>query len=131
MKAITVRQPWAHAIIHFGKDIENRSWATNYRGRIAIHAATSMSKHEYYSASSFFRSVNSDLFVPESDLIKGAIIGTVMLVDCVTESRSPWFMGSHGFVLRDPVAVEPVPCKGMLGFWQVPDDIVSKLRVLA
>jgi len=128
VKAITVRQPWAHAIIHFGKDIENRSWPTNHRGRIAIHAATGMSKHEYYSASTFFRSVRPELHVPEGELIRGAIVGTALLVDCVTESRSPWFMGPHGFVLRDPIAVEPIPYKGQLGLWNLPDDILAKLR---
>jgi hypothetical protein len=42
--ALSVRQPWAWAIIHIGKDIESRDWKSNnpnlrYRGRIALHAA--------------------------------------------------------------------------------------------
>ncbi len=37
-KAISVRQPWAEAIIRGGKNVENRSWMTKYRGLIAIHA---------------------------------------------------------------------------------------------
>lgn len=41
--AVSVRQPWAWAIIHAGKDIENRSLAAVKHGmkpgRIAIHAA--------------------------------------------------------------------------------------------
>lgn len=45
--ALSVRQPWAWAIIYAGKDIENRSWqAVNrglkQRGRVAIHAAKGM-----------------------------------------------------------------------------------------
>lgn len=41
MRAITVRQPWARAIVHGGKDVENRSRniAGSYRGPVAIHAA--------------------------------------------------------------------------------------------
>ena len=39
MKALTIKQPWAYLIIHGGKDIENRTWRTKYRGRILIHAA--------------------------------------------------------------------------------------------
>jgi hypothetical protein len=42
MKAITVRQPWAWAIINAGKDIENRTWNTNFRGRVAIRAGMGM-----------------------------------------------------------------------------------------
>ena len=40
MKAITVRQPWAWAIMHDGKDVENRSRniAGTYRGPVVIHA---------------------------------------------------------------------------------------------
>lgn len=36
MKAITIRQPWASLIVHGIKDIENRSWQTNFRGRVLI-----------------------------------------------------------------------------------------------
>ena len=38
MKVLSVRQPWAWAIIHGGKDVENRNWDTKFRGRLAIHA---------------------------------------------------------------------------------------------
>lgn len=39
MRILTVRQPWAWAIIHGGKDVENRvrNIAGDYRGPIAIH----------------------------------------------------------------------------------------------
>ena len=38
MKAITIKQPWAWAIIFAGRDIENRSWYTHHRGPLLIHA---------------------------------------------------------------------------------------------
>ncbi|MET7669386.1 hypothetical protein [Micromonospora luteifusca] len=38
LRAITVKQPWAWAIAHGGKNIENRSRDITYRGRLAIHA---------------------------------------------------------------------------------------------
>jgi hypothetical protein len=38
VKALTVQQPWAWAIIHGGKDVENRTQAWSYRGPLAIHA---------------------------------------------------------------------------------------------
>ena len=39
MKAITIWQPWASLLACGGKRFETRSWATSYRGPIAIHAA--------------------------------------------------------------------------------------------
>lgn len=39
MKAITMWQPWASLLACGAKKFETRSWATNYRGPIAIHAA--------------------------------------------------------------------------------------------
>jgi len=38
MKAISIRQPWANLIVHDIKPIENRSWKTNFRGRVLVHA---------------------------------------------------------------------------------------------
>ena len=39
MKIITLWQPWASLIALGCKQYETRSWYTNYRGRILIHAA--------------------------------------------------------------------------------------------
>ena len=41
MKAISIKQPWASLIAYGIKDIENRTWRTNYRGRVLIHAGAS------------------------------------------------------------------------------------------
>jgi len=38
-RALSIRQPWAYAILHLGKDIENRPWRTNFRGPLLIHAS--------------------------------------------------------------------------------------------
>jgi hypothetical protein len=42
IKALSVRQPWAHAILHLGKDVENRSKPTRVRERILIQASLKM-----------------------------------------------------------------------------------------
>jgi len=49
MKALSVRQPWAWMIIYGGKNIENRSWNTGYRGPLLIHASKTVERdaHEY------------------------------------------------------------------------------------
>ena len=38
MKALTIKQPWVHAILYEGKDIENRSWQRDFRGWL-LHAS--------------------------------------------------------------------------------------------
>jgi hypothetical protein len=47
MKALSIRQPWAWLIVNGYKDIENRSWATKFRGPVLIHAAKGMTGAEY------------------------------------------------------------------------------------
>ncbi|MCC7374294.1 MAG: hypothetical protein IT581_06545 [Verrucomicrobiales bacterium] len=46
--AISVRQPSAWMIIHAGKDIENRTWRTKFRGRVLVHAAKGMTDDELH-----------------------------------------------------------------------------------
>ena len=53
---------------------------------------------------------------------RGGIIGSVEIVDCVTESESPWFFGRYGYVLRDPRPLPFAPWRGQLGFFDVPMD---------
>lgn len=102
MKALSVRQPWAYLIVSGQKDIENRTWATKYRGRIVIHA----------SQSKGVRPLPPECY--------GALVGEVDIVDCVAESESRWFTGPYGFVLANPKAYEkPIPYKGQLGLFEV------------
>lgn len=125
--ALSVRQPWAWAIIHAGKDIENRSWqAVNHglrqRGRIAIHAAKGMTRDEYDEAREFVDRLG--YFTPDPHaLFRGGIIGSVEVVDVVTKSDSRWFFGPRGLVLKDPQPCAFVPAVGALGYfkWQAAD----------
>jgi len=41
MKAVTIYQPYAELIARGEKRVENRSWRTDYRGPLAIHAGCS------------------------------------------------------------------------------------------
>lgn len=119
--ALSVRQPWAWAIIHAGKDIENRSWqATNHglrqRGRIAIHAAKGMTKDEYWEAREFIDRLGYTCPDPHA-LWRGGIIGSVDVVDVVSQSDSPWFFGPRGLVLANPTPHAFVGSAGQLGYF--------------
>jgi hypothetical protein len=125
MPALTVRQPWAWLIIYAGKDIENRTWPTRIRGRVLIHAAKGCTKDEYLDAAEYALEAVADeyrgrglVIPPWRTIERGGIIGSVEIVDCVSRSDSPWFMGRFGFVLRNPQPLPFEPCRGALGFWK-------------
>lgn len=73
MRILTVRQPWAWAIIHGGKTVENRSRniAGSYRGPVAIHAGV---------AGASFDAMHPDLWPFDWRHTFGAIIGVADLV---------------------------------------------------
>lgn len=112
---LTVRQPWAWAIVHAGKDVENRSRRTHHRGLLLIHAGKGWSKE----GAAWLR--ERGIEVP-ADLPAGCIIGSVQVVGCTQSSTSPWAMdGSHHWQLADPTpAHTPLPCRGALTPFRAP-----------
>jgi ASCH domain len=109
MHALSIRQPYASAILRGLKRTEYRSWPTTFRGPLVVHA-------------SLTRSSLSDLpDYPElraEDLRFGALLGIVDVVDCV-QADGPDGPEYH-WHLRDPRPFrEPVPFKGRLGLWSV------------
>lgn len=117
IKALSIRQPFADKIIFRGKNIENRTWRTKFRGTVAIHAGMKLAEYVELSDKE------------KKTLIRGAIIGVVDIVDCVGTHRSKWFNGPVGFVLKNPRPLKkPIPCKGKLGFWKVTPTVEKEIR---
>jgi hypothetical protein len=118
IKTLTVHNPWAWAIIFGGKDTENRSWPTPYRGRLIIHAGQKTDR----PAITWLNDHGID--VPVRALDRGVIIGMVDLVDCVQDSTSMW--ADHGawhWVLKNPEPADfIVPTRGQLGVYPPPAD---------
>ncbi|MBD2468734.1 ASCH domain-containing protein [Nostoc sp. FACHB-145] len=128
MKALTVRQPWAWAIIYAQKDIENRGWPIYYRGDILIHAAKGCTKKEYLQAQEFCRSMGVSL--PElNNLCRGQIIGVVSVVGCLfSPTASGWGMPEqYHWKLANPRSIAPIPYIGQLGLFDVPDELVREM----
>ncbi|MCO3748023.1 ASCH domain-containing protein [Pseudomonas aeruginosa] len=124
MKTLSIRQPWAWLIVYGGKDIENRSRRTNFRGRFLVHASQGMTRQEYNMATWIAGPLGVTI-PPFDELQRGGIIGSVELVDCLEDSSSPWYMGEKGYLLRDPRPLPFVPYKGQLGFFDVPESLVQ------
>jgi hypothetical protein len=131
MRALSIRQPWAWAVLRGGKNVENRSRPTQHRGRLLIHAG------QQYAGSDAQSTVETlahpvQLPVPglpggDVALTFGAIIGAVEVTDCHTGcdgTCSPWAEPgqAHIQVRRPVVLTRPVACPGRLGVF-TPDDV--------
>jgi hypothetical protein len=128
MKALSIRQPWAELILQGRKQIELRTWNTNYRGQIVIHAGQQV-KEEHCRAYGFN---------PE-ELVRGALVGTVEIVDVIAfdeESYNAhaaehlrlgkWPGDLVGWRLANPVRFEtPIPMSGKQGLFDVDDNLIG------
>jgi ASCH domain len=120
MKAISIRQPWAWLVVNGHKDIENRTWATKFRGKVLVHAGVhKVTKAEYADFVGRCRKRKIEEFPAIDGFRTGGIVGSVEIVDCVLKSRSPWFVGPVGFVLENARRLPFKSMKGKLGIWEV------------
>lgn len=129
MRILTVRQPWAWAIIHGGKDIENRRWSTDYRGPVAIHSGKSDDLAAFETVAYLLGDRFAE-FVPD----RGSIIGVVDLVDVHEFDGSLcsfWAqLDACHLMLANPRPLdEPIPYRGALGLRTLDDETTE--RVLA
>ncbi|AMR77626.1 ASCH domain-containing protein [Cupriavidus nantongensis] len=142
-KALSIRQPWAWLIVQGFKDIENRTWSTKHRGPTLIHASKGITRQEYEDVADFVRNLNRADFLTGNEaapivlpaleeLQRGGIVGVATITDCVPSWAarvSQWHMeGQFGFQITDAKALPFVPCKGALGFFDVPADVLAALR---
>jgi hypothetical protein len=123
-RAIAIRQPWAWAVVHAGKDVENRSETAirAYRPavgqRIFVHASKAMTAVEYESAAKFMAKIG--VRCPEPDELQfGGVIGSVFVRDIVTRHRSRWFHGPFALALTDAKPMRFRSARGQVGLFRV------------
>jgi len=147
VKALTVRQPYAAAIVTLGKNVENRPKYTKHRGRFAVHASTTPAHDTAFTqVETITGKTLPNLGAPRLGPAyrMGAVIGVVDLVDVHTEDDcrgacSPWALRATDICaqcvrgrcatehapcwhweLTNPVPLRvPVPMSGQLGLWNV------------
>jgi hypothetical protein len=115
LRALSIRPPWAWAIAHAGKRIENRSWSTKYRGPLVIHSSLRLLPADVERLENILgRRVNQNSFS------RGAIVATATLADVLSldHCSSRWAFGPYCWVLRDirPLA-NPIYVTGALQLW--------------
>ena len=128
MKALSITQPYAELIKNGTKLIETRSWKTNYRGKILIHASATKIPKEYKN--------NLELMdlVYGKTLDYGCVICECDLVDCIEmteefidnlkrtnhkEYISGFYsVGRYAWILENVRIINPEKAKGHLGLWE-------------
>jgi activating signal cointegrator 1 len=139
MKALTVMQPWATLVALGAKRIETRSWSTSYRGPLAIHASSRISREaavicreppfrEALAAGGYDEESGS--VINPFGLPLGAVIAVATLVDVqrITREHAPaepersfgdYAPGRFAWLLDHVRRLpEPVAAKGALGLWE-------------
>ncbi len=140
MRALSVRQPWAWLIMYAGKDVENRSWRTDYRGEILIHAGKRWDNDIRVGTKNIYLYALENLLDDHGlsfDFLKrwaaankrqtladafqlGGVIGKVEIVDCVQNHESQWAVdGQWHWVLANPQPLDFYLCKGRLGLFDI------------
>lgn len=127
---ISLWNPWAWAIPHALKDIENRTWAPRWkgkdlRGEILIHAAKKRMNDQDWSELQNYFDNKFKIDLPDIDLLNfGGIVGKATVVDCVTESDSPWYeKGKKGWVLKGQNPIKFIPFRGQQGIFKYHSEI--------
>jgi hypothetical protein len=139
MKAITIWQPYASLIAVGAKRIETRSWATKYRGQLAIHAAVASGGYQYIGSHEHYRAALKKILFQYNllnekriKLPHGAVLATCQLIDCVkisiefaeslmSQERAfgDYTQGRYAWVLEDiRMLPAPVPAKGAQKLWE-------------
>ena len=145
MKALSLTQPWASLVVHGLKQFETRSWRTDYRGLIAIHASKGFPKNarDLCFIEPFKEALDSIGFRDPDSLPLAAVIGTVALTGCyqigLGRLSAPdrlalcgrqlypelkfgdYREGRWMWHLENPTVMAiPVPAVGSLRFWEWP-----------
>lgn len=127
MKVLSIKEPFASLILNGKKKIETRSWKTNYRGKLYIHASLKkvVVKDERYKKL-------LGLLPEDYEFKYGKIICECNLTDCIymdskflneikkdeLESLCGHYeLGRYAWVLEDVKIIDFIPAKGKLGIW--------------
>lgn len=125
LRCLAIRQPWAWAIVAGAKDVENRSWKTDYRGPVVIQASSNKVVVNRLAKTHELR---------PREFAYSALIGVADLVDIVPLSEeleaNPWAWGPHCWIFRNARAFHrSIPLKGKLNLYTLTDDAAQKARI--
>lgn len=125
MKVLTIKQPFATLIAEGLKEYEFRTWKTNYRGEILIHAGKgidkkAMEKYKYlnleYPSSSILAKVTITNCIKVDDNMRDYLKSKqTPIYDNITKNKD-W--EGYAFKLENIKKIEPINISGKLSFWE-------------
>jgi len=123
MRALSIRQPWAWLIAAGVKTVENRTWATSYRGPLLIHAGQSLAMSPDDLTRMRKAMAGVGVIMP-AQFDRGGIVGVVDVVDIATECADPadadWHEpGCYAWILRNPRSLPFLATPGRLMLFEV------------
>jgi hypothetical protein len=131
VKALSLKQPYAWLIANGYLLVDDRTWGTQYRGPILIHASKGLYE-QYYD----YIKANTDIPLPSKDQLEyGGVVGVANLVLCCQPDKVPagisrqqraHFGGLNkayfGFLFEQARPVPLMPCPGKLGIFEIDVD---------
>lgn len=135
-RAISLTQPWATLVAIGAKRYETRSWATTYRGGLAIHASKEFPAacRELCAREPFSRVLAAAGIYRLDQLPRGAILATAGLAYCISTNKwkpaadtyeyafGDYSPDRYAFALERLRTLEaPIPIAGALGLWRIPE----------
>jgi activating signal cointegrator 1 len=143
MKALSLWQPWA-SLIGNGKQYETRSWTTNYRGPIAIHAAKFFPReHRSFCFREPFHSclikIGDNWWPPQGVFVAIAELTEIkptqeirpllLRNDLVELAFGNYEDGRYAWKLENIRRILPViPTRGRQGLWNLDEETISILK---
>lgn len=134
LRALSVTRPWTTLILHHGKDIENRTWPTHYRGPLLIAGALSWQG----SAIGWAEELGITGLAWERGAHPTGIVGVVDLVDvcrgrmhCSCSSVWAAFGQRHWQLANPRPLATPVPHPGRLGLWEPSPEAIAAVAAQA
>ncbi|MFI6489868.1 ASCH domain-containing protein [Streptomyces sp. NPDC050564] len=127
VRALTLWQPWASCIAYGTKRIENRTWPTDYRGIVLIHAGRTTDRHAWDVPLTrpFLRR-------PQP---RGAVLAVARLADCHQDDGwcTLWSApGQWHWKLTDIRTLsKPLDCRGERGLWTPAPALVASVLEVA
>ena len=143
MRALTLHQPWAWAIAHADKAIENRQKVPPLAligHDFAVHAGLTLDEVAWADFRDGLYGDAAQLVPDTEHLVRGAVVAVARLDDYRRVMRAwplgrdieadrRWFTGAVGNILSDRRPLRtPVPCRGMQGWWPLPPDVEAAVR---
>lgn len=129
VRVLSIRQPFAWAIIEGHKPLENRPWTRPHRGPVLIHASKTIRGADIEHLRDEFQLKPP----PRNEIDRGCIVGVVELVDVVTRKGAKrfgrWFKGPYGLIFRNPIALRnPVRLKSQLGLYRPTHALLARVN---